>query len=170
MSKTKAAHLDWRDGRRYRAWELKQQGWKQTAIAAAAALGVTAGAVSQWLKRARSQGVEALRGHPAAGPTPRLSAEQRAQIPALLARGAPAWGFVGEVWTCRRVAEVIRRTFGVSYHPAHVYKLLTSLEHSVQRPIDRATQRDDDAIAAWWRARWPALKKKQSMRGARSSG
>jgi predicted transcriptional regulator len=58
MSKTKAAQLDWRDGRRRRAWELKQQGWKQTAIAAA--LGVTPGAVSQWLKRARTQGVEAL--------------------------------------------------------------------------------------------------------------
>jgi predicted transcriptional regulator len=48
---TKNAQLDWRDGRR-RAWELKEQGWKQTAIAAA--LGVTPGAVIQWLKRART--------------------------------------------------------------------------------------------------------------------
>jgi transposase len=168
MSKTKAAQLDWRDGRRRRAWELKEQGWKQTAIAAA--LGVTPGAVSQWLKRARSQGVEALRGHRAAGPPPRLTAAQRAQIPALLARGAPAWGFVGEVWTCKRVGEVIRRTFGVAYHPAHVYKLLTSLEHRVQRPVDRATQRDEDASAAWWRERWPARKKKQPTRDVRSSG
>jgi transposase len=89
MSKAKMTQLDWRDGRRRRAWELKQLGWKQTAIATA--LGVTPGAVSQWLKRARTQGVEALVGHPAAGPTPRLTAEQRAQIPALLAQGAPAF-------------------------------------------------------------------------------
>jgi transposase len=168
MSKTKAAQRDGRDGRRRRAWELKQEGWKQTAIAAA--LGVTPGAVSQWLKRARTQGVDGLRGHPAAGPTPRLPREQRAQIPALLARGAPAWGFVGEVWTCKRVADVIRRTFGVSYHPAHVYKLLQSLEHSFQRPVDRAAQRDDEAIATWWRERWPALKKKRATRGGRSFG
>ena len=168
MSKTQAAQLDWRDGRRRRAWEPKQQGWKQTVIAAA--LGVTPGAVSQWLKRARTQGVEALQGHPAPGAAPRLTAEQQAQIPALLARGAPAWGFVGEMWTCKRVAEVIRLTFGVAYHPAHVYKLLTRLEHSVQRPVERATQRDEEAIAAWWRERWPALKKKQPRRGARSSG
>lgn len=168
MSKTKAAQLDWGEGRRRRAWELKQQGWKQTAIAAA--LGVTPGAVSQWLKRAREEGVEALRGHPAAGPTPRLTPEQQARIPALLARGAPAWGFVGEVWTCKRVAAVIRRTFGVSYHPAHVYRLLQRLEHSVPRPVDRATQRDEDAIARWWQERWPALKKKRATRGGRSSG
>jgi predicted transcriptional regulator len=51
MSKTKT-QLDWRDGRRRRAWELKEQGWKQIAIAAA--LGVSPGAVSQWLRRARS--------------------------------------------------------------------------------------------------------------------
>jgi DNA-directed RNA polymerase specialized sigma24 family protein len=41
---------DWREGRRLRAWELAQQGWKQTDIAAA--LGVTHGAISQWLTRA----------------------------------------------------------------------------------------------------------------------
>ncbi len=41
---------DWREGRRFRAWDLAQQGWKQQDIAAA--LGVTHGAVSQWLTRA----------------------------------------------------------------------------------------------------------------------
>jgi predicted transcriptional regulator len=40
---------DWREARRYRAWELKQQGWKQKDIAQA--LGVSEAAVSQWLKR-----------------------------------------------------------------------------------------------------------------------
>lgn len=160
--------LDWREGRRRRAWELKQQGWKQRAIAAA--LGVTPGAVSQWLKRARTDGVEALRRHPASGPTPRLTAAQRDQIPTLLARGPEAYGLRGQVWTCKRVAEVLRRTFGVTYHPAHVNRLLHALHHSVQRPAVRATQRDEAAIAAWWQERWPALEKKRSPKGAPSSG
>ena len=43
---------DGREGRRLRAWELHQHGWKQKDIAAA--LGVTPGAVSQWLQRGRS--------------------------------------------------------------------------------------------------------------------
>jgi len=165
---TKTTQLDWREGRRRRAWELKEQGWKQSAIAAA--LGVTPGAVSQWLKRARAEGVDALRRHPAPGPTPRLTTEQLTQIPILLARGPEAYGFRGQVWTCKRVAEVLRRTFGVTYHPAHVNRLLHALHHSVQRPVTRATQRDEAAIAAWWQERWPALEKKRPPKDAPSSG
>ena len=148
---TKEPQLDWREGRRRRAWELKQQGWKQQDIAAA--LGVTPGAVSQWFKRARAEGIEALRRHPALGPTPKLTADQCAEIPTLLERGPEAYGFRGQVWTCKRVAAAIRRTFGVTYHRAHVSRLLHTLRHSVQRPVERATQRDESAIRAWWQER-----------------
>ena len=151
------APSDWREARRLRAWELKQQGWPQQAIAAA--LGVTPGAVSQWLKRAAAGGVAALRNRLRPGPTPRLTAQQRARIPELLARGAEAHGFAGEVWTTARVAAVIEREFGVHYHPAHVSRLLRSVGWSVQRPIRRATQRDEAAVAAWYAERWPALKR-----------
>jgi transposase len=148
---------DWREARRFRAWELKQQGWPQQLIAAA--LGVTPGAVSQWLKRAAGGGVEALRNRIRPGPRPELTAEQRAQIPDVLARGAEASGFVGDIWTTPRVAAVIDREFGVRYHPAHCRRLLRAGGWSVQQPIRRATQRDEAAIAAWYAERWPALKK-----------
>ena len=68
------------------------------------------GAVSQWLKRGREGGVEALGAHPPKGMAPRLTPEQKAQIPGVLARGAEAYGCRGDVWTARRVAEVIHRT------------------------------------------------------------
>src|SRR5262245_1396874 len=156
---TKTPQLDWREGRRRRAWELKEQGWKQYDIAAA--LGVTPGAVSQWLKRARERGVEGLRRHPAPGRQPRRTAEQRARVPVLLEAGVEAYGFRGQVWTCKRVAEVLRRTFGVTYHPAHVSRLLHAVRHSVQQPRPRAAQRDERAIGAWWQERWPALEKRR---------
>ncbi len=114
---------NWRENRRLRALELHLQGWSQRQIAAE--LGVTQGAVSQWLKRAREGGgATALRHHPAPGRRAALANEQLAQLPVLLMRGAAAYGFRGDHWTTARVANVLQQVFGVSYHPAHVSRLL----------------------------------------------
>jgi transposase len=143
-------------------------GWKQDKVAEA--LGVTQGAVSQWLKRACEGGVEALRSRFSPGAPSRLSRDQLAELPALLARGAPAFGFRGDIWTRARVAEVIKREFGVSYHRDHIGRLLKAVGWTVQKPTERASQRDEDEIAAWREQKWPEIKKKQRRRGVRSSG
>ena len=149
---------DLREYRRFRAWELHQQGWKQQAIADA--LGVTQGAVSQWLTRARKHGVEALRRRKAPGAKPQLTPEQKAQIPELLKQGPEAFGFRGDVWTRKRVATVIRGKYDVSYHPVHVGRILKALGWTRQKPERRARQRDEEAIARWQDERWPELQKK----------
>jgi transposase len=148
----------WDENRRFRALKLHEQGWLQVEIAEA--LGVTKGAVSQWLSRARREGSDALHNHFPPGPTPRLTEAQRAQLPSLLQRGAEAFGFSGGVWTTARVAEVIRREFGVTYHRAHISKVLREVRWSLQKPARRAVQRDEKAIEHWRENRWPALKKK----------
>lgn len=149
---------DWREGRRFRAWELHQQGWTQLQIADA--LGVTQGSVSKWLTRAKIQGVAALRRKKASGPLARLSEDQRAQLITLLNQGAQAFGFRGAVWTRGRVATLIKRTFGVSYHVSHVGRILKALRFSRQQPIRRARQRNAQAIQEWREHDAPALKKK----------
>ncbi len=148
--------------RRRRAWELHQAGWWSKDIAAA--LGVSQGAVSQWLSRARAGGEEALHSKPRPSPTPRLTAAQRADIPALLTREAEAYGFRGDVWTASRIAEVIWRTFGVRYHRDHVSRLLRQIGWSRQQPIEQATQRNEQAIETWQAVRWPAIKKNERRR------
>ena len=147
---------DWREGRRLRALELKAQGWSQRRIAEA--LGVTEGAVSQWVKRAREGGgVEALRHRRPPGRPAKLTGEQRAQVPVLLAKGAEAHGFIGAVWTTARVAVVLERTFGVRYDPSHVGRLLRRLKWSVGPPLPKknAPGRAKDPMSEWkiWRFR-----------------
>ncbi len=112
QQRTDQRPTDWREGRRFRAWELAQQGWKQKDIAAA--LGVSAGAVSQWLKRGRAGGVEQLRRQPPPGAQPRLSLEQLTKLRDVLAQGAEAFGFIGAVWTSQRGTAVIKRLLGVT--------------------------------------------------------
>ncbi len=115
--------LDRLETRRLRAWELHRLGWSQRRIAAQ--LGVTQGAVCQWLRRAREGGnMEALRHYPASSKRPALASAQFSQIAEILACGAEAFGFQGDRWTTTRVAAVLKQEFGVQYHPAHVSRLL----------------------------------------------
>jgi transposase len=165
MRRTDENRGDWKEWRRGRAWELFQQGWSQKEIAQA--LGVTQGAVSQWMKVGREQGAEGLQGKIAPGPKARLSQEQLAQLPALLEQGAEAYGFRGAVWTTYRVAQLLAKQFGVKYHPAHMSRLLKRIKYSVQEPIQQASQRNEEAIATWKEQRWPQLKQSPA-RGANS--
>jgi transposase len=148
---------DAREARRFRAYELSPSGWTQTAIAQA--LGVTQGAVSQWLKRAAEGGVEALRALPVSGAPRRLKREDLAKLPALLSRGAEAFGFHGAVWTCERVAAVIQTIFGVRYTPQRVGGLLREIGWSRQKPQRKARQQDAEAVETFRRETWPAVKR-----------
>jgi transposase len=154
---------DWREARRLRAWELKQKGWKQKDIAEA--LGVSKGAVSQWFKKAEQEGIEGLRKRTGGGPKARLSVEQVNQLPALLSQGAEHFGFRGDVWTRARVVAVIRQTFGVAYSRTHVGWLLDKIGWSRQKPLTRASQRDEVAIERWRSETWPEVQKKPNRRG-----
>jgi transposase len=160
--------LNWKEGRRRRAWELHQLGWTQQEIATA--LGCAQSSVSGWIRRAAAEGVDALRHHPPPGPTPLLSPTQLAQIPALLEQGAEAFGWRGAYWTTRRIAQLIGEQFGVYYHLAQVGWLLRQIGWSCQKPITRAAQRDPAALAAWAEDRLPAIQKKRRPKGAPSSG
>lgn len=152
----------WREYRRERAWELKQQGWKQKDIASA--LGVSQGAVSQWMVRGRLGELEA---RPAPGKTPRLSGEEKTELVEVLQAGAEAAGFEGEVWTQRRVRQVIQERFGVSYSERHIGRLLSKLGFTLQKPVRQASQRNEQAILDWQTQGWTGVKKRPRRRVTR---
>jgi transposase len=86
--------------------------------------------------------------------------QQLRQLPAILALGAETFGFRGDVWTARRVAQVIWHLYGVRYHHDSVSHLLRRIGRSPQQPVTHATQRDDEAVLIWNTERWPDLKTK----------
>jgi transposase len=143
--------------RRLRAAELFAAGVRQVEVARQ--LEVSAQAVSVWHARWQAGGVEALHSRGPSGPSPRLSDAQLARVEQALLQGATASGFTGELWTLERIALVIQRLTGVQHHPAWVWALLHHrLGWSVQRPVRRAVERDQDAIDRWVKERWPAIK------------
>lgn len=130
----------------------------------AEALGVTRGAVSEWLAAARTGGRDDVRRRPRGAQVPQLTAAQRAQLPGLLTQDAEASGFVGNVWTTTRVAEVIRREFGVRHHRAHVSCIPRAIGWTVQQPITRSTQRNEAALTAFREERMPSLQGKPARK------
>lgn len=123
-------------------------------------VGSSHSSVILWRDLVRRRGPAALAARPAAGRPRKLSLRQRRRLPRLLLRGALAWGYATDLWTTSRVAELIRREFGVTYHRAQVGRILVSLRWSCQKPERRALERDEAAIEEWKRRRWVQVKKK----------
>lgn len=144
-----------REWRRLRAFELDRHGWAHCSIAEA--LGVSDRAVRGWLSSARRGGPQALLTHPSTGRPPRLTRLQQSLIPDFLWHGAEAYGFRGDLWTCRRVAKILNEELHVKYHPGHVSRILKRIGWTPQIPITRAIQRDEEAIERWRRDVWPKL-------------
>jgi transposase len=102
------------------------------------------------------------------GRPPKLSQRQKERLLRLLAKGAFAHGYDTDLWTTGRIVEIIRLTFGTSYHRDHIGRLMRSLGWSCQRPKRRALERDEEAIRQWKRTTWVAVKKRPRASGPTS--
>ncbi len=149
--------------RRRHAVSLLHQGESPTVVARM--LGVHRVTLYHWLRQEQQPGGLAAQVRPA--PPARLSDAQLLQLERLLLQGAKAHGWPNDLWTCRRIAELIRRRFGVTYHPDHVGRFLhTRLRWSCQKPRRQARERDDAEIDFWRRYEFPRLLQETQQRGA----
>ena len=140
-----------------RAAKLLAKGMRPSEVALV--VGSSRSSVTRWKEVIRKRGVEGLKAKPHPGGTPRLSPRQKKRLVKVLLRGPRTSGYLTDLWTCRRVAEVIERQFGVTYHPNAVWFVLRSLGWTCQKPERQARERDEEAIARWRREDWPRIKK-----------
>lgn len=151
--------------RRLKAARLFDRGLRQGEVARR--LGVHRQSVSRWHQTWKKQGTKALCKAARAGRKSRLQSDQLEQLRQGLKEGPEALGYGTSLWTTWRVADLIERQTGQKFHPGHVWRILRSLGWSCQRPVGRATQRDEPAIQRWKQVRWPEIKKKRSSKAER---
>jgi transposase len=144
--------------RRVRAIALLKEGF--TPVEVARRVGVDRRSVRRWRAAHDGAGRKGLAARPATGRPRKLGERARQRLERLLLRGPEACGFPTDLWTCPRIAQVIRREFNVDYHVDHVSRVLRSLGWSPQKPERRARERDELAIRRWVKAEWPRIKKK----------
>lgn len=144
--------------RRLEGGRLLKEG-KLTNAEIARQLGVTRGSVSVWAKAIEAGGLRRLRRRQSSGRRSKLTKEVRNKLKRLLDRGALAAGFPTDRWTLVRVSELIKREFDISYHPNSLRRVLDQMGYSVQRPLPRAAERDEELVKAWLEKDWPRIKK-----------
>lgn len=93
----------------------------------ARSIGAAPSSVKRWKDALEKGGKNALKAKPHTGRPSRLSPKQRQHLLSILQRGPRAANLRADHWTCSRVGTVIRRHFGVKYHPDHVSRILRAL-------------------------------------------
>jgi transposase len=115
--------------------------------------------VRRWKAAVARHGAAALAAKPVPGRPPKLDAQGCARLARWLLQGAKAAGYDSDLWTCPRVAALLRTRLGVRYHVHHVPRLLRALGWTPQKPTRRAVERDEAAIARWLTVDWRRVKK-----------
>jgi len=133
-----------------------------TQTTAATTYGVSLRAVSKWMKLSREGGVRALkpgkRGRRPGGG--RLTAKQAARIRKLVIGRMPdQLKLPFYLWTREAVARLIKQEYGITVSPTTVGRYLKAWGMSAQKPVRRAYERNDEAIALWLTEEYPALVK-----------
>lgn len=95
--------------------------------AVAEAFDVHPSTVSRWCTLASEGGLNALARRPVTGRPRKLSTLALGELPHLLEDAPSHHGVEGRRWNLARVAQLIRRRYGVIYHPSHVSRILRSL-------------------------------------------
>jgi transposase len=148
---------------------VEKEGWSQTAVAKK--FKVTTRAVQHWMQWHRGRGKRSMGARATPGRPPRMETRQKQKLRRLIIAGAKAAGFSSDLWTCRRVRDLVRREFAIEYHEDHIGRLLRVLGFSPQKPERRALERNERAIRTWVHVQWPRIKKKpkSKRRSSRSS-
>lgn len=125
--------------------------------------------IYKWLKAAFRPGVgiKALRSTKATGRPRSLSpAQERRVFRWINGRDPRQYGLDFGLWTRAVVAELIEKKFGVHLGVSAVGELLAKLGLTPQKPLQRAYQRDPQAIERWQRETYPAIARKAKRQGA----
>lgn len=143
--------------RRRRAVELLDKGSNPPDVARK--IGCSLSSVYYWNELRKKKGQEALKSKPVPGRPERLTGRQKRSLVKILVDGPLKQGYSTELWTLKKISKVIDKSFGVEYHPSHVWKILQDLGWSCQKPETQARERDEKKIKKWIRYSWPHIKK-----------
>ena len=125
--------------------------------------------VYKWINAALRPGVgiNALRSSKATGRPRSLTPRQEQQVFRWInGRDPRQYGLDFGLWTRAVVAALIEKKFGVHLGLTAVGEMLAKLGLTPQKPLQRAYQRDPQAIEKWQRETYPEISRRAKAQGA----
>ena len=113
-------------------------------------IGAAPSSVKRWKDALEEGGKNALKSKPHTGRPSRLSTKQRQDLLHILQQGPRAANLRADQWTCQRVGTVIRRSFGVKYHPDHVSRILRALGWNSKKKSTLPSKRKSAQLHTQW--------------------
>ena len=139
-------------------------------IAVAEAVGVNRRFVGEWMRAYEMQGSTALAGGRRGrrpGEQKALNRQQEAMIRRMIASKCPdQLELPFALWTREAVGQIIARKTGISLSLTAIGSYLAAWNFTSQKPIRRATERNEAAITKWLEHDYPAIAKRAKKEGA----
>jgi transposase len=149
--------------RRRLAVDRIQEGHSPCAVAEI--LGVHIRTVRGWRAAYKRQGAAGLAAKPQPGRPPKLTRRQATQVLSWFRKNPRSFGFATELWTARRVAQVIDRKWAVHFNHRYLNAWLTDRGITPQKPHRTAREADQKAIDHWRHHDWPRLQNGRAAAG-----
>ena len=146
--------------RRRLAVRLLTQG--RTYRAVAEETGASLSSVVRWQQAYRKKGRSGLKSRPNTGRPPLLSQQQKKTLVRILVKGPLEAGYTTDLWTLKRIGQIVRKNFRARCCVGSLWNLMDSLGWSCQKPQKRAKERREEAIRYWKYRVWPHIKKGRS--------
>ena len=116
--------------------------------------------VRRWVAAFLQGGEDALAAQPVCGRPPKLNGEQELTVLSWLLDPAVDHGFPTECWTAPRLAELIDKRLGITFHPRSLNRWLRARGFTPQKPCCFAQERKPEAVAHWLQFDWPRIQRK----------
>ena len=149
--------------RRFLAMERLGEGYSAHEVSEF--LGVHLRTVRYWLAAYKKKGERGLHAKPPPGRPRKLTNRQERSVLTWFRKSPREFGFATDLWTARRVAQVIQRKWQVDFNPRYLNAWLAARDITPQKPQRVSREADQAAIEKWRTHDWPRLQNGRDASG-----
>lgn len=100
------------------------------------------------------------------GSKSKLTKEQKEKLKKIIDSGPRSYGYDTDLWTLKRISEVIWKEFDVEYNTTHIWRVLKNPGYSAQIPVAVAMEKNPEYVSEWLEKNYPEYVKEATEKNA----